>query len=93
MNPVVAYWYFKSKQLNRQREWVHPLNQVREHEGVVPILYEKLREDEVKFRNYVRMSVDTFDELLSLTHSKLKRKDKNYRRSIDTTTKLLVTLR
>ena len=66
--------------MDRHREWVYPLNQARELEGVMPILFEILREDRSKFKNYVRMSVESFDELLSMTHSKLKGKDSNCRR-------------
>lgn len=52
----------------KKRLWVHPLLAVRHLKGAFVTLYSSLREDERKFFNYFRMSINSFDEL----HRKLE---------------------
>ena len=44
---------------------MHKIVSLRSKEGEFATLFAKLRMDEIKFFNYFRMSVESFDELLS----------------------------
>lgn len=68
-----------------RRSWVHPILMRREQCGEFHTLYEDLRKDEVKFRDYFSMNYKTFDKLLDLLKSKLQHKDTNMRESISPT--------
>jgi len=54
----------KQKNLNR-RYWVHPLNVKRPQEGQFYIHFMTLRAHPEKFLKYYRMSIQSFDELVS----------------------------
>jgi len=58
----------KKRKLNIQRStrryWVHPMLEVRYAEGAFYTTFNKLLEDEIKFFNYFRMSIGTFNLLL-----------------------------
>ena len=50
----------------RKRKWVHEVNMKRRESGEFLHLKKQLRQDEVKFKEYFRMSSDQFEQLLSL---------------------------
>ncbi|XP_068118950.1 uncharacterized protein [Hyperolius riggenbachi] len=76
-----------------RRYWVHPILQQRRRKGQFWTLYRDLRQHPDKFFGYTRMSVGSFDCLLSKLKDALQRQDTNYRRAITPTERLLITLR
>jgi hypothetical protein len=53
--------------------WEHPIVAARTLEGAYCILYGRLREDERKFFNYLRMSISTFDYIVDRLAPHLER--------------------
>lgn len=82
----------RRRQRNR-RYWEHPIVQVRPHLGAFRTLMSQLRRDEVKFLNYFRMSMATFDDLLRRVEQDLRREDTTMRKSISPEEKLAICLR
>lgn len=76
-----------------KRIWVHPLNLKRCYLGQFHRLYLEYRCYPDKFKKHYRMSVKSFDELLSLIRTKVYKKDTNCRRAIEPEERLAVTLR
>ena len=67
----------EEKERNKQKRqmWVHPILESRKSEREFHTLYPRLIDDESKFFNYFRMSIGTFEEILSKIHHKLKREN------------------
>lgn len=87
----LTYLYLRNQQ--RRQLWVHPINSERQSHGHFFQLYKQLRKDNVKFFNYFRMSISSFDELLSYLENDIKRQDTNMRLAIQPEEKLVITLR
>ncbi|KAM4030026.1 uncharacterized protein ACNLHF_022055 [Anomaloglossus baeobatrachus] len=83
----------RRRQRRRRRFWVHEVNQVRERYGAFHTLYFQLRYFPEKFENYLRMSIESFDILLSHIQDDIRRQDMSFRRSISPEQRLVVTLR
>lgn len=63
---VIIYWYYRchyKKQINR-RYWLHSIIRERSRLELHQTLMCQLRGDQLKFFNYFRMSISTFDYLL-----------------------------
>lgn len=73
--------------------WVHPINEVRSLENTLIKFIREIRKYEDKFRNYTRMTPQTFDFLLDLLEERIKKQDTNYRKAVTPEEKLFVTLR
>lgn len=80
---------------NRKREFsVHPINRNRTRDGEFHRFYPELRKYPDKFRSYTRMSIETFDMVLSLVGSRLMKNWTNLNREpIYPCERLIVTLR
>ncbi|KAL4126780.1 hypothetical protein QTP88_010989 [Uroleucon formosanum] len=78
---------------NKKKLWVHPLNLRRTENNTIKCFIHELRNDECKFRNFTRMSTDTFDYILEILNDEIRKPDTNFRKSITPEEKLLVTLR
>lgn len=94
---VLLYWY-RRRQRSRRRQnrrfWVHPINQESVRTITFEKLFENLRNDEKKFFNYFRMSVESFEKLLTrLENSSLPKSNTNMRKCISTKMKLAICLR
>ncbi|XP_069813762.1 uncharacterized protein [Dendropsophus ebraccatus] len=76
-----------------RRYWVHPLIEEHDSLGVFHRLYVNLRRYPDKFKNYCRISVQQFDDLLRLVGPELTFEDTNMRRAICAEERLLITLR
>uniref|UniRef100_A0A8C5LZJ8 DDE Tnp4 domain-containing protein n=1 Tax=Leptobrachium leishanense TaxID=445787 RepID=A0A8C5LZJ8_9ANUR len=86
-----GYLYLKKR---KRRTWVHQINAARHTHGHFVTLYRPLRErDPVKFFNYMRMSIPSFDELLSRVREPLTKRDTNMRAAIPPEEMLVITLR
>lgn len=88
----LVYLYLKTKPKNR-KHWVHPINSERHTSGHYVQLYKKLRQDPVQFFNYFRMSISSFDELLSCIECDIQRQNTNMRSAIRPEEMLVITLR
>ncbi|KAM5165185.1 LOW QUALITY PROTEIN: uncharacterized protein ACMZJ9_007622 [Mantella aurantiaca] len=77
----------------RRRYWVHPIVSSRPSMGEFHLLYGQMRDHPEKFADYFRMSIASFDELLSLVSEGIRRDDTNYRMAISPVERLVVTLR
>ena len=56
-------------------------------------LMKQLRQDEVKFKEYFRISNNQFEQLLSLIKDDIEKKEVNYRESISAEEQLALCLR
>ena len=72
---------------------LHPINEKRNKENILQNFIKELRSDDDKFRNFTRMSVNTFDYVLNVITDRIRKPDSKFRKSIPPTQKLLVTLR
>ncbi|XP_044133206.1 uncharacterized protein LOC122925927 [Bufo gargarizans] len=77
----------------RRRHWIHPIVAQRIQKGQFHTLYNDLRQDPFKFHNFCRMSMESFDHLLTSLHPDLNFRDTSMRRSISAEQRLIVTLR
>jgi hypothetical protein len=66
----------------RERKWVHEVNMKRGESGEFHHLMKQLYQNEVKFKEYFRMSSNQFEQLLSLIKDDIEKKEVNYRESI-----------
>lgn len=55
----------KSTKKMKRRHWVHPLNLIRPKNGQFQVTFMTLRSYPEEFLKYYRMSIKSFDELLS----------------------------
>jgi len=77
----------------RERKWVHEVNMKRREYGEFHHLMKQLRQNEVKFIEYFRMSSNQFEQLLSLIKDDIEKKEVNYRESISAEERLSLCLR
>ena len=73
--------------------WVHPINERREELGEFHHLFNDLREDRERFKNYHRMDINTFDSILDIIRTDIEGQVTNCRRPISPEEKLSLTLR
>lgn len=83
----------KSRKRRHRRWWVHPLISSRLQTGHFHLQFSDHRKYPDKFFSYYRMSIKSFDELLSLTQNRLKKNDTVMRSSIGPAERLVITLR
>ncbi|KAJ8935151.1 hypothetical protein NQ314_012969 [Rhamnusium bicolor] len=76
-----------------KRFWVHPINSERLLYGKFHTLHFKLKQYPDKFFAFYRMSVSSFEELLSLVGPSIKKEDTQLRCAISEEERLSVTLR
>ncbi|XP_073421558.1 uncharacterized protein [Dendrobates tinctorius] len=77
----------------RRRFWRHPIIEVRESRGAYHTLYTELQVNPQKFGDYIRMSQESFMDLLGMVEGIIRRRDTQLRRAIPPEERLLVTLR
>lgn len=73
--------------------WVHDINLEREDKGEFSTLFHNLREDERRFYKYFRMTISSFDELLTIIKAYITKENTNYRFPISPEERLAITLR
>lgn len=73
--------------------WVHPLNQKREEEDLFENFYNSIRKFPLKFFEYYRMSLTSFDELLETIRPHLTKQHTNMRNPICVEQRLTITIR
>lgn len=83
----------RRKQNQKKRLWIQPMNSERQRHGAYYVLYPELRKNPRQFFNYFKMSIGTFDELLSLLKDKIRKVNTNMRLCISATERLVITLR
>lgn len=67
------------KRKKKQQYWVHPILRDRLTHGEFQALFPKLRSFEPKFFNYLRMSINSFDELLGMISEQIASNDTHMR--------------
>lgn len=77
----------------RKRNWVHDVNLKRKECGEYNHLMKHLRDDEIKFKEYFRMTQTQFDNILTLIKDDIEKKSLNYRDSIPPEERLALCLR
>jgi len=77
----------------RERKWVHEVNMKRREFGEFHHLMKQLPLDEVKFKEYFRMSSNQFENILSHIKDEIEKKEVNYRESISAEERLALCLR
>lgn len=90
---VVAWCIYRRRNRRKRRFWVHPTLQSRLTTGQFHLKFHEHRGHPEKFFLYYRMSVQSFDKLLSLLIEKIAKKDTNMRVSISSAERLVITLR
>lgn len=73
--------------------WVRSIYLNRQQVGEYHTLFENIKKDSEKFFNYARMTLGSFEELLSLVMNRIYHPSCNYRETICPEQRLLVTLR
>ncbi|KAL4152994.1 hypothetical protein QTP88_000827 [Uroleucon formosanum] len=83
----------RQRQKKERKYWVHPILKTRLSFSLYITLYPKLRDHDVKFFNYFRMSIKSFDDLLEIIKDDLEVDVNAIRYCISPHEKLIVTLR
>ena len=76
-----------------REHWVHPVNQDRPVFGEFHHLYTQLRDYPKRFKGYLRLSVEQFDELLDRVDVYIRKKNTHWRTAVSSEQRLAVTLR
>lgn len=89
----LLYRRYKRRRQRQREYWVHPILRDRLTHGSFVTLYPKLRQYGPKFFNYFRMSVKSFDELLSIIKADITGNSTILRDAVSPEEKLVITLR
>jgi len=76
-----------------RKYWVHPAHSNMDGENHFYIFYENIRKFPLKFFEYFRMSITSFDELLKMLSPHLTKQQTNMRNPISAELRLTVTIR
>jgi len=91
---VVCALIIRHRKNQRKRKyWVHPLISERMNKGKFTLMFEELRSYPEKFFGYFRMSVTSFDELITFLEPAITYQNTNMRLAIPPEERLAVTLR
>ena len=84
----------RRKRKGHRRFWVRPLiGRRRQLRLYAQLLAELRNEDQASFKNFMRMSPEMFDELLTRVGPMITKQNTNYREALDPGLKLALTLR
>ena len=94
---VVVGVLLKRRKINKKRKsrnvWVKPWLQKRRELGVCDTLLLELRfREEQKYKKFLRMTSDNFDEILSLIENDIRKQDTTLREAIPPNIKLAATI-
>ncbi|XP_069595663.1 uncharacterized protein [Ranitomeya imitator] len=81
------------RRISRRRYWIHEANFLRNTYGAFHTLYVQLWDHPLKFQRYLRMSIETFDVLLSHVKDEIHHQRSTFRDSFCAEQRLVVTLR
>jgi hypothetical protein len=88
---VIAYVKRRKQKLQKiQKLWVHPFVADRPTSGMFCKIYSDLRKYPDKFFNQLRLSIGSFDELLTICENDLTTQDTILRKSVSAEEKLFV---
>ena len=91
---IICAGLHQLQQQARRRFWVRPWITRRSQFGAYHSLIRELSdEDEKGYKNFLRMDMDSFNELLHLVEPHIKRQDSLMRQSISPAERLALTLR
>lgn len=83
----------RQKKRKKRKFWVHPIVEDRVKFGQYQTLYHKLRNYPDKFFQFLRMSVNSFDELLHTIGPIISKSNTIMRRSISSEERLVMCIR
>ncbi|XP_024141057.1 putative nuclease HARBI1 isoform X2 [Oryzias melastigma] len=90
---ALALLLLRLRRERRRRFWIHPSNQSRRERGQLQNLIAELRRDSQRHHGYFRMSVEKFDEILSIIGPDLRRQTTNFRNPVSPEERLAMALR
>ena len=91
---IICAGLHQLQQQARRRFWVRPwITRRREFGAYHSLIRELSDEDEKGYKNFLRMDMDSFNELLHLVEPHIKRQDSLMRQSISPAERLALTLR
>lgn len=100
MSSVKKYLLLENSRLPRllfkrkkRRKAVHEVNKMRYVYGEFHQLYPQLRQDSARFFEFLRMSIETFDYILTKIKDRLRKKITNFKSPVSPEEKLYVTIR
>jgi hypothetical protein len=77
LDSCASEWFLLLQESSLREYQVHPANVGRNNFGEYHHLYKKLRNYPSRFFEYLRMEIETFDYILSVTSEKMQKKRKN----------------
>jgi hypothetical protein len=84
----------KMKKRSRRHVWVKPWIRTRNLNGAYHTLFNDLLNfDEASFRNFIRMDLPAFEDVLSMVENEISKCDTKLRRSISARERLCLTIR
>lgn len=89
---IIAYRYLRQRKSKARKYWVHPYN-VHNIKHSSAVVSRELSQHEQKFKEFYRMSLESYRVLLQLVSRKLEKKNTNFRFAVPPAEKLLITLR
>lgn len=84
---------FRRRQRQSRKWWIHPILSDRSTKGKFVLLHNQLKEHPDKFFEYYRMSINSFEVLLSLVKDIISKTNTVMRECVSADEKLAVTLR
>lgn len=92
MNFLFFFWHLLYIFEKPEREyWVHPF--LSENKDALPKFMKQIKKYPDKFKNFLRMRIDTFEFILNLCQADLLKQNTNYRKSFTLEEKLFLTIR
>ena len=83
----------KNKKKRKKRFWMKRILEKRHSEGTFNLLIPQLRSNDGHFKNFLRMSEDSYQLLLSLVEPLIRKQNTRLRRALTANEKLSLTLR
>ncbi|XP_017482455.1 PREDICTED: uncharacterized protein LOC108371411 isoform X2 [Rhagoletis zephyria] len=83
----------QNKTSMKRRKWIHEINRDRKENGEFSTLMSQLRKDHIRFYKYFRMTIECFDEVLSIIKNEIQKADTHLRECIGPEERLAIALR
>ncbi|CAI6362415.1 unnamed protein product [Macrosiphum euphorbiae] len=87
-NPIL-----RKKLLEKKRVGVHPIDRRRKIYGEFHHLFFDLKKSPTRFFEYLRMSIETYDFILTKICHRIRKKTTNFKKPISPAERLYVTIR
>ncbi|XP_040287571.1 protein ALP1-like [Bufo bufo] len=88
-----ARWRRRAQERRRSRYWVHLITSKQMTRDVLSVVYLELRAHPENIFNYMRMTVESYDQLLQHISTRIERQDTRFRWAISPAERLMLTIR